>query len=459
MRKTSIKGLVAAIAMCLAATAVFAAPAAPQTLDSLGSVENLVIPPLPAEFLTTVPIGAPLAPADQPPVAIPGELLSPFPAGRTWTVYADEHYPGNVPHPSFASMPFDLGDPTNNAPEVLAVGAGYAAKTCITDNMAVVLLSVVGHGVFIYVHLDADRLPSWIKENQWTAVGRGQSLGYLWPAPFGVTTIETAADGCQQFTSGAHLHFEIPYDGVVIDGQSFGVIAPNAGATLTSTNVEKYRPTCQGLFPNIIGFPGDDLIVATSGADVIAALGGDDYILGMGGDDKICAGNGDDRAYGGEGDDVILLGDGKDRARGQNGNDRIDGGDGNDNLNGNNGDDVVNGQDGHDYVAGKDGVDVVTGGPGTDTVNGGGKSDTVKGGSGNDTINGNGFGDTLEGGTGNDDLIGGSGNDQIFGGAGNDVLDGGGDNDNLNGGSGSDICNGRSGSDTAQQCETTIGVP
>ena len=67
--------------------------------------------------------------------------------------------------------------------------------------------------------------------------------------------------------------------------------------------------------------------------------------------------------------------------------------------------------------------------------------------------------DIIRGRQGNDCIVSGGGNDDLQGNQGNDVLVGGGDNDALDGGQANDICDGGSGTDTAQNCETTSGVP
>jgi Ca2+-binding RTX toxin-like protein len=86
-------------------------------------------------------------------------------------------------------------------------------------------------------------------------------------------------------------------------------------------------------------------------------------------------------------------------------------------------------------------------------------SGAFDGGAASELILGSAGADTIRGRQGNDCIVGGAGNDNLQGNQGNDVLVGGADDDALDGNQNTDICYGGSGTDTAQNCETTFGVP
>lgn len=71
------------------------------------------------------------------------------------------------------------------------------------------------------------------------------------------------------------------------------------------------RAYCHGVFANIVGTTGPDVLVGTSGSDGILGLGGKDVIDGGEGDDAICGGSGNDRLFGGDDDDILDGGPGK----------------------------------------------------------------------------------------------------------------------------------------------------
>lgn len=81
---------------------------------------------------------------------------------------------------------------------------------------------------------------------------------------------------------------------------------------------------------DIVGTPGDDLLVGTEQADRIDGLGGHDNLFGLGGDDVLDGGEGDDELFGGDGDDVADGGRGDDQIDGRGGNDTLTGGPGRD---------------------------------------------------------------------------------------------------------------------------------
>ncbi len=65
---------------------------------------------------------------------------------------------------------------------------------------------------------------------------------------------------------------------------------------------------CQALATqcNVLGTPGNDMLVGDATAELICGLGGDDTLDGGGGDDVLLGGDGDDRLTGGDGADCLL---------------------------------------------------------------------------------------------------------------------------------------------------------
>ncbi|MEZ0580716.1 ELWxxDGT repeat protein [Nocardioides sp. MH1] len=172
-------------------------------------------------------------------------------------------------------------------------------------------------------------------------------------------------------------------------------------------------PRCDGLEPTIVGFddivgtPGDDVIVGSGGTDTIDGLGGHDVICGGGGWDTIDGGAGADVEIGGGGDDTFLAGssgDGSDEIRGGRGDDTIDYAARTTPLHVTldssvTADDGVVGE--HDDLRAVEVVeagsadDVLIGGPGDETFDGGGGADTITGGAGDDREYGGGGDDTF----------------------------------------------------------------
>jgi Ca2+-binding RTX toxin-like protein len=100
----------------------------------------------------------------------------------------------------------------------------------------------------------------------------------------------------------------------------------------------------------IVGGPGNDMLVGSGWANIL---------IGNGGDDQLYGNNGDDQLFGGSG---------KDGLDGGNHNDTLDGGDNNDNLFGGSGQDTLLGGGGDDSLDGGVGPDAFSGGGGTDTA-------------------------------------------------------------------------------------------
>ena len=164
----------------------------------------------------------------------------------------------------------------------------------------------------------------------------------------------------------------------------------------------------------IMGTPGNDTnLVGTPGDDIIVGLGGEDTIRGLGGNDLLCGGEGFDTLHGGPGNDVL---DGQDEANGAEYGPSanpvvVDLGAG-----------VASG-DGSDTLIG---VNEVYGTPFADDLTGsntnGSRLEFLAGIGGNDTMDGRGGRDLLRGGDGADTLAGGSGRDELEGGNGADSL-------------------------------------
>lgn len=213
---------------------------------------------------------------------------------------------------------------------------------------------------------------------------------------------------------------------------------------------------------NIVGTPGNDVLVGSDKNDTISGLGGDDEIIAKAGNDLIDGGSGADQIIAGSGNDSIIGGSGVDQISGEGGNDTILGGQqddlifgggnedvikgekGFDRLFGDKGNDKISGGDGNDNISGGDGIDNMTGDNGNDNLFGGQGNDLLSGDKGNDRLNGDSGKDTLLGGQGNDYLFGGIGSDSLVGGDGNDtligsVVTGGSEIDILTGGTGKDL--------------------
>ena len=342
----------------------------------------------------------------------PQELKMPFPAGSVHINF-DETFTGSEPHPTSLAIAFDMQtNPRNPSSDVLAVGDGEVLLRCTDKNGASILsLRVDGYASeFVYVHIDEATLPFWMSDTTWVRVQQGDVLGRI----FGDPIDGRPGDPCLQFSTGPHLHIDLPELGLVLDGVRFDEAAPNDGDYVTSTN-QLVGPTsaiCDGLEATIIGTSGHDRLVGTPGPDVIAGLQGHDEIIGLGGDDIICGGQGNDLIRGGEGFDVIFGAQGNDLIFGADGssaelrNDvvggRYFGGADNDRIFGTNRWDRMQGGLGNDSLIGFEGRDWLRAGPGADRVDGGSSIDDVQAGDGNDFVV-VGAGDVIRGGAGAQD--------------------------------------------------------
>ena len=122
-------------------------------------------------------------------------------------------------------------------------------------------------------------------------------------------------------------------------------------------------PECPGFEGDprhdVIGTPGDDILLGTARRDIICAKGGNDTLVGRGRDDLLLGSAGNDLLKGGPGADTLRGGGGRDVLRGASGADQLAGGRGNDKLYGGRG---------NDHLAGGPGFDLGVGGPGADTI-------------------------------------------------------------------------------------------
>ncbi len=323
-------------------------------------------------------------------------LRLPMEAG-TVVVYADETYGNGQEHPTNGAIAFDFGA-GNGDPNfaVLAMGDGDARLVCTNSSGA----SMIAHridgytGVFTLLHIQESSLPTWLTSD-WTPVNQGALLGRIFPGRI----VPVDGESCQQFSSGPHLHLDLPSEGLVIDNVSWSSQSPNDLQTVQSTNrIGGPLPEviCDGRIATVVGTPGDDVLTGTNGPDVIAGLQGNDIIRGLAGDDVICGGKGNDTIIGGQGFDVLFGAQGNDTlyaADGQRESERFDtaggrnfGGIGNDTIHGSTRWDRMQGGPGADRLYGYQGRDWMRGGPGNDLVNSGPGQDDARGGNGTDTV-------------------------------------------------------------------------
>jgi hypothetical protein len=370
------------------------------------------------------------------------DIKSPFQPGEVY-IYGDETYEGGGDHPSIGAIAFDMIDSTYVGPSpVYAMGTGQIRLQCSHISGSSVLLHQVDgyEGTIRLVHLDVGSHPNWIS-TEWVDVEQGQYLGDL----FADAIVPMNGDSCWQWSSGTHLHLDLPQAETMIDGVMWSTLYPNDRDLLTSTNTP-YVPTttttstttttapptttttapptttttlpprsldepivfCGGLPATHVGTPGDDEIVGTPGNDVIAGLQGNDIIDGGGGDDVICGGRGHDELFGGQGFDVIYGAQGDDLLVAANGELTL----------------ALRADTAGSRLFGGAGDDVMIGSSRWDRMQGGGGEDDMYGYEGRDWMRGGADADVLAGGANGDDLHGGNGTDLIFTTSG-DVVSGG----------------------------------
>ncbi len=351
-------------------------------------------------------------------VALPGQasaqrqqLKLPFRAGQV-QINFDETYFGTQPHPTNGAIAFDMSvRPSEPNVEILAIGDGQVRHICThVSGSSILLFEADGYdGPFFFVHLEASSLPAWMSNN-FSRVQQGDVIGRMFPGRID----GQVGESCLQFSTGPHLHLDLPALGIVMDGVAFTEAFPNDFEQLQSTNGLPPGPDsaiCDGVEATIIGTIGNDTLVGTPGPDVFAGLQGNDTIRGLGGDDIICGGKGNDVLIGGEGFDIIF---------GAQGDDVIFGADGNE---ASQREDIRGGRyfggAGNDWIYGTTRWDRMQGGAGADALFGYQGRDWMRGGSQGDRLDGGGGIDDMNAGNGNDDLIVGAG-DIVRGGAGSE---------------------------------------
>jgi uncharacterized repeat protein (TIGR01451 family) len=140
----------------------------------------------------------------------------------------------------------------------------------------------------------------------------------------------TAGTVAAAATFSFDFELKVPDDAVVPSSVSNSVVA-----TATSPDPDSSNNTATivtNVTCDVIGTPGNDVLVGTEGGESICGLGGDDQLIGLGGDDVLVGGVGDDVMHGEQGDDVLRGGSGADSLHGQSGADVLSGGDGDDSL-------------------------------------------------------------------------------------------------------------------------------
>ena len=107
-----------------------------------------------------------------------------------------------------------------------------------------------------------------------------------------------------------------------------------------AANPATAAPMCGRFEATIVGTNGADQIIGTPGNDIIVARRGADQIQGRGGLDLICSGRGNDQVSGGPGNDILFANRGSDELSGDRGDDGLAGGPGFDLGNGGRGGDL-----------------------------------------------------------------------------------------------------------------------
>jgi Ca2+-binding RTX toxin-like protein len=158
------------------------------------------------------------------------------------------------------------------------------------------------------------------------------------------------------------------YAGASVGGDTITAFADtnddglNAPGEPDDTAAKTWAPVCPGHAGDprnqVIGTPGNDVLLGTGGSDVICGLGGNDVLLGGAAGDLLIGGGGADDLRGGAGVDTLQGGRGSDELRGGRGSDQLLGGRGPDLLIGGRGNDFLNGGPGFDTCRGGPGQDV-----------------------------------------------------------------------------------------------------
>jgi protocatechuate 3,4-dioxygenase beta subunit len=164
----------------------------------------------------------------------------------------------------------------------------------------------------------------------------------------------------------------------------------DVGETLDTATKTWVLPTCPGFASDprhqVVGTPGDDVLIGTPGRDIICGLEGADVLRGLGDNDVLIGGAGNDRLVGGGGNDRLVGRLGRDALIGRGGKDRLLGRGGDDRLVGGIGRDLLRGGSSNDRLLGRGGNDRLYGNGGDDFLDGGRGVDLGRGGPGDDVI-------------------------------------------------------------------------
>jgi Ca2+-binding RTX toxin-like protein len=211
-----------------------------------------------------------------------------------------------------------------------------------------------------------------------TVTGNGSGNGTITGPGFNCTSTAGVESGdcAENVLASANLTLTATaLAGSTFAGSWGGACAPfgsNATCTLTITAATAVSATFTlsgggggggggGGECDIVGTPGNDVLVGTAADEVICGLAGNDVIRGGGGDDVVKGQLGNDTLYGQGGSDELQGGKGRDTLYGANGPDTLLGGAGNDRLFGGAGPDFLNGKTGSDFGNGGGGGDTCRG--------------------------------------------------------------------------------------------------
>ena len=394
-------------------------------------------------------------------------LKNPFRPGDVY-IYGDENYANGAEHPTSGAIAFDMiDDPWNGPSPVYAMGNGQVRLVCThVSGASVVSHRVDGYdGVIRLVHLHGSTHPHWLT-SEWTNVQQGQYLGNVFPDAINPRN----GDSCWQFSTGRHLHLDLPQAETIIDGQTWSTFSPNIRETVTSTNVEYVpdsssgtttttsttttsttttssstttaapttttttttaAPTTTTVAPTTTTTTAAPTTTAPPTTTTTTIVPVEPAAVMCGGFEATIVGTpGNDRLTGTNGRDVIAGLQGNDTIRGLSGDDIICGGLGDDTLIGGQGFDILYGAQGDDVLIAADGESTALQ---TDTA-----GSRMYGGADDDRIIGSTRWDRMQGGPGHDIMYGFQGRDWMRGGPGNDQVIGHGGIDDLHGGNGTD---------------------
>jgi uncharacterized repeat protein (TIGR01451 family) len=174
----------------------------------------------------------------------------------------------------------------------------------------------------------------------------------------------TATVRCHVGALAAGATFKFEFEAMVSDDAEIpSTVMNTATATaLTSDPVpaNNMASTSTPVACDLVGTPGNDVLVATEAGETVCGLAGNDVLIGRGGNDVLIGGPGDDVLLGGAGNDTLRGGSGDDQLFGQTGDDYLIGGAGDDRLYGGLGNDVLDGGPGSDFCKAQSGGSTVT---------------------------------------------------------------------------------------------------